>query len=125
MDDRKCFSLFGYPDIRFRIFWIFRIFSLYGHNINPRLLKFGMNDLQGGIEDFRYSDIRISDFGFFRIFSLYGHNIEPTLMKFGMNVSKGCAKVFPPRLLQIFSTLWISSDFENHGCLRAKRATFI
>ena len=60
------FPLFEYPDIRF---WIFRIFSLYGHNIDPRLMEFDMNDLQSGVKVFHYPDIRISDFGFFRIFS--------------------------------------------------------
>ena len=80
--------------IRISGFGFFRIFAIYGHNIDPRLMKFGMNDLQGGTEDFHYSDIRISGFGFFRIFSLYGHNIDPRLMKFPMNDPKGCANVF-------------------------------
>ena len=56
----------GYPVSDF-----FRIFSLYGHNIDHRLMKLDMNDLQGGTEDFHYSDIRISAFGFFRIFLLF------------------------------------------------------
>ena len=52
-------------------------------------MKFGMNDLKGGTEDFYYSDIRISGFLFFQIFSLYGHNIDPRLIKFPMNDPKG------------------------------------
>ena len=82
MGEREGHALFGFSDIRFLIF---SDISLYSHNIDHRLMKFDMNDLQDDTEDFHYSDIRISGFGFFRIFSLYGQNIDPRLMKFGMN----------------------------------------
>ena len=51
--------VFHYSDIRISGFGFFRIFALYKRNIDPRLMKFGMNDLQGGTEDFYYQDILI------------------------------------------------------------------
>ena len=47
-----------YSDFRISGFEFFRIFAIYGNNSYTRLMKFGMNDLQGGTEDFYYSDIR-------------------------------------------------------------------
>ena len=49
--------VFHYSEVRISGFGFFRIFALYGLNIDSRLLKFGMNDIQGGTEDFDYSDI--------------------------------------------------------------------
>ena len=60
--------VFHYFDIRISGFGYFRIFSLNGHNIDPRIVKFGMNDPQGGTEDFPHSDMRIADIQF-RTFS--------------------------------------------------------
>ena len=51
-----------YSDFRISGFEFFRIFAICGYNIDPRLMKFGMNDLQGVTEDFHYSDIRISEY---------------------------------------------------------------
>ena len=39
--------VFHYSDIWISGFEFFRIFSLYGHNIDPRLMKFPMNDPKG------------------------------------------------------------------------------
>ena len=49
-----------YSDIRISGFGFFRIFSLYDHNVESGLMKFGMNDPQGGTEDLHFPDIRMS-----------------------------------------------------------------
>ena len=60
-----------YSDFRIFGFEFFRIFAICSHNIDPRLMKFGMNDLQLGTEIFNYLDVRISwypvsdSFGYF------------------------------------------------------------
>ena len=50
-------QVMDYSDFRITGFEFFRIFAICGHKIDPRLMKFGMNDPQGGTEDFYYPDI--------------------------------------------------------------------
>ena len=77
--------LFGYPDIRIRIF---RIFVPQSHILRAGTVKLGMNDHLMGANVLGYPDIRISAFeifGFFRILGLCGINFEAIMFKLGVD----------------------------------------